>query len=878
MKKVAMRVVDWVRAHLTLLKVLFVLSVLVLVFFEFGRIANDLNGAAMKESLASQGPLSLLLMAGVGLVAVLPMLNYDFTIVEMLPGTFKPRYIVRSGWIVNSFTNILGFGGFLGASLRANFYHKGATQKQILFAISKIALFLLAGLSLWSMIALIMIFGFGIGKMYTDYWVWLIGGAAYFPVLMLITHLTNKAFFADMPLARQLRLTLGSFLEWGGCAWFFIMIGAMLHVQINLLHVLPLFLVANVIGVLSMVPGGLGSFDVFMLMGLGTIGVDPNLAMVWLLFYRLFYYVIPFVIGAVLFIEDAGRRVNEFLEGLPMQVIRKVAFGLLVVFMYFSAIMLLLRGVIPEAAMHNHLYTRLYPYTFLFLSRVTNIVMAFVIFGLARGVASRVRRAFWPSMAVMAWALIWSLHRGASGRFIAFLAIILVAGFFARKELTRDRMDFPWGNRLVDGGIFGLTALFYGIAAFYNAPSIHHRRPVPQVFLFPSERMWFTTLVGVIAAALTLALIYHYLSRPLKTLDDPYDEKRIQALIDRFGGNEISHLAFTRDKRVRFYQVDGEDRVMFLFRKKTDKLVVLGEPIGDPAEVKHAIGDFIRAADAQNLSLVFYEITEELTMLLHEFGFDFMKFGEEGYVDVTAFTLAGTKRKGERALMHKFEREGYRYEWLQPPFAAATLAQLQAVSASWLAERPEKGFSLGFFDAHYLNSAPIAVIKDTAGQIVAFASAMPMTAGKITSIDLMRSSEEAPSGIMDAVFINLFEQAKADGYTQFDMGMAPLANVGKSDYAFLEEKMAHLVYRYGYRFYGFAGLRSYKNKYVTTWVPKYVAYRKRNSLLFTLLQILLLVNTRVDAPKSNGGILARRLDFIDKVSDWVSRAGKRDNE
>lgn len=870
MKKFGQSMVDGIRKHLTLLKVLFVLSVLVFVIIELGRIGRELSGAQMRASLASQSPQSLLAMAALGLVAVVPMLNYDFTITKMLPGDFKPLYVVRSGWVVNSFTNIAGFGGFLGASLRANYYHDKATNKQILVAISKIALFLLAGLSLWSILALLLIFGLGIGQMFSDYWIWLIGGAAYFPVLMVVTHLSNQRFFADMPIRRQLSLTLSSFLEWGGCALFFLAIGGFMQVPINLAHVLPLFMVANVLGVISMVPGGLGSFDVFMLLGLTQLGVNNNLAAVWLLFYRLFYYVIPFLIGIGLFLQDAGRRLNAELEGLPLQVVRKVAHIVLVVFLYFSAIMLLLRGIIPVSAMKNHVFVRLYPYTFLFLSRVTNIMMAFIIFGFARGIANRVKKAYAPTVIVLLLALAGSLMREYSLRFILFLAVILVAAVFARKELTRDRMDFPWGNRLVDAGIFGMTALFYALALFYNVPNIHHRRPVPQVFLFPSERMWFSTFIGVLVAALTLGVIYHYLSNPKPNLGVDLDVARVKAVLVQYGGNEISHLAFTGDKKLRFYQVDGEDRVFFLYRKKTDKIVILGEPIGDPDQIGPAIADFMAAADRNDLTLVFYEISEQLTMLLHEYGFDFMKFGEEGDVDVTNFSLAGTKRKGERALMHKFEREGYTYEWLKPPFSAETLAALKLVSDSWLEGRPEKGFSLGFFDADYLNTAPVAVIKDQAGQIVSFASAMPMHDGQTTSIDLMRSSEAAPSGIMDDIFINLFQQAQADGYQFFNMGMAPLANVGTSSYSFFEEKLAHLVYQYGYRFYGFQGLRSYKNKYVTKWVPKYVAYRKRNSLLFTLLQILMLVNQRVDQRKE-GSYLTRRLAKINRISDLVQR-------
>ncbi|MEN2326003.1 bifunctional lysylphosphatidylglycerol flippase/synthetase MprF [Lacticaseibacillus paracasei] len=865
MKKLFRETGSFLKKHLITLKVLFVLAVLVFVIFEVGRISQDLNGEQMRASLATQSPVSLLILLVVGLITVTPMLTYDFVITELLPGHYKPAYVIKSGWIVNTFTNIAGFGGLLGASLRANFYHEKASQKQVLFAISKIAMFLLAGLSLWSMIGIVVIFVFGIGAEFANYWVWLVGGAAYFPLLMIISHVRDSEFFADMPLKRQLRLTLGSFLEWGGCAAFFLLIGYFLEAPIPLSSVLPLFMVANVIGVISMVPGGLGSFDVLMIVELGQLGLDSSAAVVWLLFYRLFYYVIPFLIGAGLFAQDAGKRLNAYLEGLPVQLIRKAAFGFLVVFLYFSGIMLLLRGVAPDLAFQNTLYQRLYPYTFLFLDRVTNVIVAFLILGFGRGIASRVKRAYWPTVIVLIVAMVASLREDNHLRFIVFLILVVIALILTRRELTRDRLALSWGNKLIDGAVFGLTFIFYAFAVFYNAPAIHHRH-VPDVFLFPSERMFFTTLIGVMLAALTVYLIFRYLSAPTKSLADPYDEARLKAVVAKFGGNEVSHLGLMRDKSLHFYQVDGEDRVFFLFKKKADKLIVMGEPVGDETQIPAAIADFMKQADDQDMSLVFYEINESLTMKLHEFGFDFMKFGEEGYVDVTTFTLAGTKRKGERALMHKFEREGYSVELLKPPFDDALLDDLQTVSDSWLDGRSEKGFSLGFFDRHYLNQAPIAVVRAPDGKIVAFATDMPTGNNEVTSIDLMCSSADAPSGIMDEVFIHLFELAKDRGFKYFNMGMAPLANVGTSSYSFIEEKIAHLVYEYGYRFYGFQGLRSYKNKYVTEWVPKYVAYRKRTSLLFTLLQIMMVVNQKVTFATPN--------KWWPKRLAWVSRLGQ----
>lgn len=99
---------------------------------------------------------------------------------------------------------------------------------------------------------------------------------------------------------------------------------------------------------------------------------------------------------------------------------------------------------------------------------------------------------------------------------------------------------------------------------------------------------------------------------------------------------------------------------------------------------------------------------------------------------------------------------------------------------------------------------------------------------------------------MDGIFITLFKKARDDGYQIFNLGMAPLSNVGESKFSFVDERLAHLIFKYGYKFYSFKGLRDYKNKFVSDWKPRYIVYRKRSSLIFTMLQLLLLVNQHVN--------------------------------
>lgn len=860
-----------IQKRLGLIKGIFIFSMLIFIIQEVAHVAREVNGHQLRDELSSLSWEMVLLLAVAGFVAVLPMLIYDFTIVEFLPGKFTRWYVFRTGWVTNTFTNLAGMGGLLGASLRANFYAKSASKKQVVYAISKIALFLLAGLSVACWVALILLFGAHVGVAYEGYWFWLLGGGLYFPCVLIFTRLNDGEFFQDLTWLREGRLILGSCLEWGSCGLFFLLIGWALNLPLNLAAVFPMFVVASVAGVVSMIPGGLGSFDVFMIIGLGFMGVSRADATGWLLLYRLFYYLLPFGLGVGFFIHDAGRRLNHFLNGLPMAALRRAAQIFVTVFMYFSGVMMLLFATIPDVVLANRVYLQLVPYMFYFLSQVANIVVAFLLIGLARGVGARVKRAFWPTVVVLAVAIVNTLvAENFPGGLVVLLCLVMVSLVFARPELYRTGFHYSWGGLTVDGLIFMGTFLIYTVLGIFTLHGHHHHHYwIPHSWWIPSTQVWLDGLGGLLVALFILAAIYRYLAfRPAPWLRRPFNAERVRRLIGRYGGNEVSHLAFLRDKHTYFYREAGEDQLLILFRRRANKLMVMGEPIGNQTKLRPALAAFMKDADEAGMTPVFYEVSEALTLSLHEMGFDFIKMGEEGHVDLASFTLIGKPHRGERALVNKFTREGFHFELLQPPLSDEAFAQLAQVSAEWLGDETEKGFSMGFFDRDYLNEAPVAVMKDANDQIVAFANLMPTGNHDVTSIDLMRAGHAAPSGIMDGLFVHLFSLCREQGYQTFNLGMTPLANVGVSRFSFIEERAAHLIYEYGSTFYSFQGLRSYKEKYVTDWQPKYLAYRRRQSLVFTMLQLMQTINH----PARSNHLLPGWLNaWIDDEIRWQNR-------
>ncbi|WP_239256581.1 bifunctional lysylphosphatidylglycerol flippase/synthetase MprF [Listeria ilorinensis] len=863
MKDKLLQLYAWFQKNSKIVKIIFVSLISAFVIYEIINIATGIDYQSLKTNMTSQSPESLLIMLIVGLLAVTPMLVYDFMIVKLLPGKFPVSHIIMSGWITNTFTNIGGFGGVLGASLRASFYGKNASHKEILLAISKIALFLVSGLSIFCLVGLATLPIPGFADHFRNYWPWLLGGGLYFPILFTMTKWKSKSLFVDLPLKRELVLIGGSIFEWLFAYGCFVIIGFLMNEPVDLLKVFPLFVIASVIGVASMIPGGIGTFDLVMVYGLGQLGVAEELALVWLLFYRIFYYIIPFLVGILCFILKAGKRFNDYLEGLPHLFLQKLAHRFLVLFVYFSGLMLILSSVLPFAIYHVPFLYKLLPFSFLFISQVTNVAFGFLLLGLARGIESKTKKAYLTTVVVLGCAIFNTLARVFSIKQAIFLGIVLLCVYLARNEFYREKFVYTWSKIIFDICLFLACLTGYVVIGIYNSPNIPHKKQIPEYLAIASEHIWVTGFIGMIIAVICLVVIYIYLSSSPDKLGSPFEATRVRAHLEKWGGNEVSHTIFLRDKLLFWAQ---EGSVLFAFRIIADKMVIMGEPTGDLSKQEEAVLEVMETADKFGYRPVFYEVKGDMLPYLHELGFDFIKLGEEGFVDVENFTLSGKKKKGERALMNKMERESYQFEILEAPYSSETWKALRQISDEWLDGRTEKGFSLGFFDHYYLEQAGIAVIREPEGKIVAFATLMPAYNDQMTSIDLMRYGKDAPSGIMDVLFINLFEKAKSEGYRVFNIGMAPLANVGETKFAFLGERLAGLVYRYSQGFYGFQGLRRYKDKYVNEWVQKYVAFRKRSSIAFTMIQLMLLVGKKRPLAK-NQMILEIPLDELDQGQD-----------
>ncbi|WMB30093.1 lysylphosphatidylglycerol synthase domain-containing protein [Streptococcus didelphis] len=90
-------------------------------------------------------------------------------------------------------------------------------------------------------------------------------------------------------------LLASSFLEWLGVWIVFVSIGSLMGIHLPILSVFPILVIAHSVGILSMIPGGIGSFDLMMMTGLTGLGLQSTQVIAWILLFRLFYYILPFL-------------------------------------------------------------------------------------------------------------------------------------------------------------------------------------------------------------------------------------------------------------------------------------------------------------------------------------------------------------------------------------------------------------------------------------------------------------------------------------------------------------------------------------------------------------------------------------------------------
>lgn len=620
------------------------------------------------------------------------------------------------------------------------------------------------------------------------------------------------------------------------------------QVDIDFGAFLVIFVVAQVVGVMSQVPGGIGVFEGAFLWLMADIeATDQHLILISaLLLYRVIYYFVPLLLaGAGLLGYELQSRRDLMAESSRVigKILSAIVPQLYSLLLLMAGGVLIVSGSMPANSESMAWLSDLIPLSIVEFSHLAGSLIGLLLLFLARGIWLRIDAAWFGSLILLGLGIVASLLKGFDWReAMVLLTITLLflpthSHFQRHSSLFRMSLSSSW---LMTVLMVLVGSIWLGFFAYRD---IEYAHELWWQFSYEDDAPRFLRALLLI----TVACVSYGLSRLLSVAPPQYLQKPsldeiddVQRLLEHCDDTH-GFLALLADK----YLLWNEQRSAFIMYATTTQFwVAMGDPIGEPAEVEDLLWEFQEQANQHGAKAVFYQVSPEVLPHYLDLGLSLFKLGEEAHVDLSTFSLQGKQRDSQRSARNKFNKMDYRFEIISGDAVDAALPVLRRISDAWLANKNtrEKGFSLGFFAETYVRRTDIAIVKNPEGQIKAFANLWQTANHNELSIDLMRYDPDSPRGIMDFLFAELMLWGKSENYRWFSLGMAPLAGLERRPLAPLWHKIGTTIFDLGDHFYNFEGLYEYKAKFSPVWKPRYLAAPAGISVPFILMSITRLIS------------------------------------
>jgi phosphatidylglycerol lysyltransferase len=588
-------------------------------------------------------------------------------------------------------------------------------------------------------------------------------------------------------------------------------------------HFLVIFMLAQLAGLISQVPGGVGIFESTVLLLAASDGNTPKIASA-LIVYRGIYYLMPLMIAIiVLGVEEVLHRKQLFTRARDMatRVWATTLIPILSLAVFFTGAILLFSGSLPAKSVRLHFLEEVIPLPLLEASHFLGSLAGMGLLLLARGIQRRLDAAYLLTLILLGIGIAASLLKGLDyeeAMFLMLVFLVLLPSrplFYRHSSLFSERFSMGWIAAIA---AIVITTIWLGLFSFRH---VTYARDLWWQFSLKGDAPRFMR-AGVGITALILAFSLKRLLRPSPPKPHRPDQKEITVIqtIVHQSSNAAAHLALLGDKH---FLINSAHSAFIMYGVSGESWISMGDPIGPKTEWSELIWQFHQNAKRYADRTIFYEVAHHNLHLYLDIGLVALKLGEEARVALTDFSLEGKSRKNLRYTRRRLTKQGCTFELIPADGVKDQLATLKMISEAWLAEKNtrEKGFSLGFFNADYLCQTPIALVK-MADRPVAFANVWQGADQNELTVDLMRHLSDAPNGVMDYLFIEMMLWGHLQGYRWFNLGMAPLSGMETRAAAPLWHKLGHMVMRYGEHFYNFKGLRQYKEKFEPVWTPKYL--------------------------------------------------------
>lgn len=570
---------------------------------------------------------------------------------------------------------------------------------------------------------------------------------------------------------------------------------------------------------------GIGAIEVSMTYIFVKSGIPAPQAAAITLLFRFFEFWVPLLFGAGSFLFS---RKSILLRVLPVFII------------FISGFIDIVSAISPAIPGRIRILEKLLPEIALNISNYFVFFTGLMLIILSVYLLKGVKRAWRISMFLLVLAALGHMVKGidyeeALVSILAIVSLLFTYKLYNVRAMPVYRQNWwkAWSVALVVlvigavGGTYFLEKTHMGMDySFMESVKASFR----LIFLFDTSGYFpqssfghgFILVISILSIGLLGTAIFFSL-HPIFFTDSAEEEKDIshaRLLVHDYGNSTLDYFKYYPDKLLFFYN-DG----FLAYKIQGSYAVVLELPVcSDPNDISSLIEEFEKYCFGNGLRTFYYRIPESSVEMFRSLKKRVLFIGKEAILDLDKFTLSGSKMHPLRNAINKAKNSGYTFHVYLPDIKDGVLQKLQHVSDDWLKSpgKREMVFSQGMFIPELVKKTTVMTIENPEEKIVAFLNIIPDYVKGEGTYDLIRMTEDAPTGIIYFLMTEMFAWFKTQEITKVNLGMVAFAGIEEAK-TVTEKSMKFALERLR-PLHHFKGQFQFKDKFDPEWVNKYLVY------------------------------------------------------
>jgi lysyl-tRNA synthetase class 2 len=479
----------------------------------------------------------------------------------------------------------------------------------------------------------------------------------------------------------------------------------------------------------------------------------------------------------------------------------------------FAGLLSIVSALTPELAARVELVGGVLPPGVPEAARTVALALGLGMVFLSRGLARRKHRAWKLAVGVVVASAAAHLAKGLDAEEASLHLLLLVA-------LLRSRRHFvaPGDPATV------VPLLQVGAALVVAVPTL-----VVGVYDGDVYSRRIELALALLVGALGFRALWLWL-RPHAVVPACADDRqRAAELVHEHGSDSLSYFALRRDKSY-FFSPSG--RSFLAYRVVGATALVAGDPIGDPAERRELVAEFVRVAHAKGWRVAVAGTSNESLEDYAAIGFKSMYLGDEAVIEPATFSLDGRAIRKVRQSVSRLEKSGYRVQVLSTADADPLLRdEVRAVSEEWRGNWPERGFTMAMDALFRYPDTVLAVAVGPDGRVGGFLQLVPSPASDGYSLASMRRRTDTPNGLMEFLITETIAWAREHAVSELSLNFAVFADFLRSgDDASRWTRAIRFGLLKADRLFQVERLHSFNRKFFPNWRRRYFCFERWSDL------------------------------------------------